>query len=56
MGAFEENLAMYAKYHRDLRNIATHLVGIPMIVLSLAALAARPVVEVVSPVLCAFDD
>lgn len=35
-------LAQYAAYHRDRRNIATHLVGIPMIVLAVATLLARP--------------
>jgi len=28
----EENLTQYAAYHRDRRNIATHFVGVPMIV------------------------
>eukprot|EP00750_Incisomonas_marina_P021719 INCI4649.1.p2 GENE.INCI4649.1~~INCI4649.1.p2 ORF type:complete len:165 (+),score=25.24 INCI4649.1:394-888(+) len=51
MRTFEEDLAMYAKYHRDLRNIATHVVGIPLIVTSLAILAARPQVEVAGVVL-----
>lgn len=35
-------LAGYAAYHRDRRNIATHIVGIPMIVLGVAILLARP--------------
>lgn len=35
-------LAQYAAYHRDRRNIATHFVGIPMIVVALAVLLARP--------------
>lgn len=35
-------LAQYASYHRDRRNILTHLVGIPVIVLSLMVLLARP--------------
>jgi len=30
--ALEQNLTQYAAYHRDRRNIATHFVGIPMIV------------------------
>lgn len=37
-----EQLAQYAAYHRDVRNIATHFVGIPMIVLALTALLSRP--------------
>jgi uncharacterized membrane protein YGL010W len=32
MKAIEENLTQYAAYHRDRRNIATHFVGVPMIV------------------------
>ena len=32
MKTVEENLAQYAAYHRDRRNIVTHSVGIPMIV------------------------
>ena len=35
-------LAMYAAYHRDRRNIATHFIGIPLIVYALAILLARP--------------
>jgi uncharacterized membrane protein YGL010W len=41
--SIEVNLTQYAAYHRDRRNIATHFVGIPMIVfaivLALATLA-----------------
>ena len=32
MKRLEENLTQYAAYHRDRRNIATHLFGIPLIV------------------------
>jgi uncharacterized membrane protein YGL010W len=35
-------LKQYAEYHRDRRNIATHLVGIPMIVFAVGVLLARP--------------
>lgn len=35
-------LVQYAHYHRDPRNIATHLVGIPIIVLAIGVLLARP--------------
>lgn len=42
MRTLTDQLAQYAAYHRDRRNIATHLVGIPMIVLSLAVLLSRP--------------
>lgn len=35
-------LVQYARYHRDPRNIATHFVGIPLIVFAVGALLARP--------------
>ena len=34
-------LVQYAGYHRDARNIASHFVGIPLIVLALGVLMAR---------------
>ncbi|WP_322048194.1 DUF962 domain-containing protein [Paraburkholderia sp. J67] len=40
-----DQLTQYAEYHRDTRNIATHFVGIPMIVLALAVLLSRPVLS-----------
>jgi len=42
----EENLTQYAAYHRDRRNIATHFVGIPMIVFSI--ILAMAVISVFS--------
>jgi uncharacterized membrane protein YGL010W len=42
MMTLDQHLSRYAAYHRDRRNIATHFVGIPMIVLGVAALLARP--------------
>jgi len=42
MRTLTEQLTQYAAYHRDRRNIATHFVGIPMIVLALAVLLSRP--------------
>ena len=39
-------LTQYAHYHRDRRNIATHFVGIPMIIFAVGALLARPVFPV----------
>jgi uncharacterized membrane protein YGL010W len=36
-----ELLVQYARYHRDRRNIASHLVGIPVIVLALGVLLGR---------------
>ena len=34
-------LTQYATYHRDRRNIATHFVGVPMIVFGIGVLLAR---------------
>lgn len=39
-----DQLANYAAYHREPRNIATHFIGIPMIVLAIATLLSRPAV------------
>jgi len=39
-------LAQYALYHRDRRNIATHFVGIPLIVFAVCVLLARPAFSV----------
>jgi len=39
-------LAQYAEYHRDRRNIQTHLVGVPLIVFAIGVLLSRPAVEV----------
>lgn len=44
MKSLVEQLSQYAAYHRDSRNIATHFVGIPMIVVAVAVLLARPLV------------
>ena len=35
MKSLEEQMAFYAAYHQDARNKATHLVGVPVIMLSL---------------------
>lgn len=40
-----ELLTQYAHYHRDRRNIATHFVGIPLIVFGIAVLLARATFE-----------
>lgn len=46
MKTLNDHLSQYAAYHRDRRNIVTHFVGIPMIVLSIVVLLARPVFDV----------
>lgn len=46
MKTLSEQLVQYAAYHRDARNIATHFVGIPLIVLAVSALLSRPQWEV----------
>ena len=46
MTTLEQNLTQYAAYHRDRRNIATHFVGVPMIVFAMVlalAVVAIPV-------------
>ena len=35
-------LSQYAAYHRDRRNIVSHLVGVPMLVFAVGVLLARP--------------
>ncbi|HVK31820.1 MAG TPA: Mpo1-like protein [Burkholderiaceae bacterium] len=42
MAAATELMTKYAAYHRDRRNIATHFVGIPLIVFAVGGLLARP--------------
>ena len=55
MKTLVEQLSNYAAYHRDPRNIATHFIGIPMIIVAIAILLSRPHVELagvsLSPVL-----
>jgi uncharacterized membrane protein YGL010W len=55
MKTLTDHLAQYAAYHRDPRNLLSHFVGIPMIVLAVAVLLSRPGLDVsgiwVSPVL-----
>ena len=45
MKTLVDQLSQYALYHRDKRNIATHFLGIPMIVLGVAILLGRPQFE-----------
>jgi uncharacterized membrane protein YGL010W len=42
VSAATDLMANYAAYHRDRRNIATHFVGIPLIVFAVGILLARP--------------
>ncbi|KPB69952.1 DUF962 domain-containing protein [Pseudomonas cannabina] len=42
MKTLVDHLSQYASYHRDSRNIVTHFVGIPLIVLAVAVLLSRP--------------
>ncbi len=46
MSAATELMTKYAAYHRDRRNIATHFVGIPLIVFAVGILLARPNIAV----------
>jgi len=42
VSALIAQLGKYAQYHRDPRNIATHFVGVPMIVLAVTSFLSRP--------------
>lgn len=46
MKTLTDHLAQYAAYHRDPRNLLSHFIGIPMIVLAVAALLSRPGMDV----------
>lgn len=46
MKTLVQQLSQYAAYHRDKRNIATHFVGIPLIVFAVTVLLSRPAFEV----------
>lgn len=46
MKTLTDQISNYASYHRDPRNIATHFIGIPMIVLAVTALLSRPAFDV----------
>lgn len=43
MKSLTEQLATYASYHRDRRNIGTHFIGIPMILFAIVLLLSRPI-------------
>jgi uncharacterized membrane protein YGL010W len=44
--SLEENLTQYAAYHRDRRNIATHFIGVPMIVFAIILALATVAIPV----------
>ena len=46
MKSLEENLTQYAAYHRDRRNIATHFIGVPMIVFAIILALATVAIPV----------
>jgi uncharacterized membrane protein YGL010W len=46
MRTLTDQLANYAAYHRDRRNIATHFIGVPMIVFAVEILLSKPVVMI----------
>jgi uncharacterized membrane protein YGL010W len=46
MRTLNEQLSTYALYHRDRRNIATHFVGVPMIVVGVLTFLSRPAILV----------
>ena len=43
MKTLQQHLSAYGAYHRDRRNVATHFVGIPLILLAVVTLLSRPV-------------
>jgi uncharacterized membrane protein YGL010W len=42
MKSLVDHLSQYAAYHRDPRNITSHFIGIPLIVVAVAVLLSRP--------------
>ncbi|VVN77976.1 DUF962 domain-containing protein [Pseudomonas fluorescens] len=42
MKSLVDHLSQYAAYHRDPRNIISHFIGIPLIVVAVAVLLSRP--------------
>lgn len=45
MKTLNQQLTQYAAYHRDKRNVFTHFIGIPMIVIAVAILLSRPAIN-----------
>jgi uncharacterized membrane protein YGL010W len=48
MKTIDQQLISYASYHRNLKNILTHFVGVPLIYLSVISLLSRPVIQLAS--------
>lgn len=46
MKTLTEQLTQYAHYHQDARNVNTHFVGVPMIVMAVVTLLSRPAIAV----------
>ena len=46
MKTLTDQLTQYAYYHQDARNINTHFVGVPMIVMAVVTLMSRPLMVV----------
>lgn len=46
MKTLTDQLAQYAAYHRDPRNLLSHFIGIPMIVVAVAVLLSRPGMDI----------
>lgn len=42
MKTLTDHLSQYAAYHRDQRNIITHFIGVPLIVVAVAILLSKP--------------
>ena len=45
MKTLVDQLSQYADYHRDARNILTHFLGVPMILLAVVIVLSRPAWE-----------
>ena len=48
MRNLEQHLTDYAGYHRDPRNVVTHFVGIPMIMVAVEVLLSRPTLATIA--------
>lgn len=42
MRTLQQHLSAYGAYHRDRRNVITHFIGIPLILLAVVSLLSRP--------------